>query len=194
MQSCRLSAGPFWFAFTFFAIYLVCGMHMSVATETTPVCTQSGGFLVISRERADAIGTDFIIRKTFNGAQSTDCQFKVHKGDLRFPKPGDEDAFSLVGLSKNRMVLDYGTGTVRQVVVVDLPTGKKLISRRALQDIKLSGDNVTFFADGPPGTPEKCPGLSKDLIGNAKLEPEQSLDLVTLKVGATGKIECHYEE
>jgi hypothetical protein len=194
MQSFGLSVGSWWFGFTFFAIYFVCGMHMSVATETTPVCTQSGGFLVISRERADAIGPDLIIRKTFNGAQSTDCQFKSQKGDLRFPKPGDDDAFSLIGFFKDRMVLDYGTGTIREVVVVDLSTGKKLISRRALQDIKLSGDKVTFFADGPPGTPAKCPGLSKDLIGNAKLEPEQSLDHVTLKVGATGKVECHYEE
>lgn len=176
------------------ATILVAGSGPALAVPVKPTCTEAADFLVIARERTDAAGTEFLIRRKVAGAKPAACLFKPQTGDVRYPKPGGDDTGTLMGVAGNRMVLDSGTGTVRTIVVVDLATGKDLARQTAYQNPTFADGKVTFFADGPQGSRDKCPDLSDDMLATSKLEPEKILDVATLSVRPTGKIECHYEE
>ncbi len=176
------------------ATLFLAGSGPVLAAPAKPTCTEAADYVVIARERTDAVGTDFLIRQKLKGAKPAACVFKPQSGDVRYPKPGNDDTGTLMGVAGNRMVLDSGTGTVRTIVVVDLATGKDLLRQVAYQNPTLADGKVTFFADGPQGTRDKCPDLSDDMLATSKLEPEKILDVATLSVRATGKIECHYEE
>lgn len=176
------------------ALILSSGSVCAVAAPAKPTCTETADYLVIARERSDAVGTDFLIRKKAKGAKPAACVFKPQAGDVRYPKPGGDDTGTLMGVTRTRMVLDSGTGTVRTIIVVDLATAKDLLRQTAYQSPAFIEGKVTFFADGPQGTREKCPDLSADMLATSKLEPEKILDVDTLTIRPTGKIECHYEE
>lgn len=173
--------------------FLSLGASSVVAAPAKPTCAESADYLVIARERSDAPGADFLIRKKSPGAKPAACIFKPQAGDLRYPKTPD-DASYLMGVHKNRMVLDDGTGALRTIVIVDLATGKALLRQVSYQPPALADGKVTFFDDGPQGTRAKCPELTDDLLPNSKLEPEKILDVETLSIKPTGKIVCNFAE
>jgi hypothetical protein len=165
-----------------------------VAAAPAPSCHQTADYLVAARERADAVGSDFLIRKKKSPANVAACKFHESAGDVRFPKTAGDGAFTYLALYKDRLLLDEGTGSVRHFVVVDMKSGKVLLSKTAYQDSRVDGAKAYFFADGPVGSKDKCPDVAADMIGNTKLEPEQVVDLDSLAVAATGRIACRYEE
>lgn len=172
---------------------LIAASGVAIAAPAKPTCAESAEYLVIARERSDAPGSDFLIRKKSPAAKPAACVFKPQAGDMRYPKSADEAAY-LMGVHKNRMVLDNGTGALRTIVVVDLATGKALLQQVSYQPPVLADGKVTFYDDGPQGTRAKCPELTDDLLPNSKLEPEKILDVETLSIKPTGKIVCNFTE
>ncbi len=94
-------------------------------------CYRNDRFTALATDNVDSVGTRFVTRRS-TGSIAADCMIETRAGDIVLGenRPGSDDmnAFYYAMLRDNFLVLDDGTGTSRDLVIIDLRTGKKAFS------------------------------------------------------------------
>lgn len=153
-------------------------------------CYQSDQFLVIAQERADEVGTDFIIRPPAQGKIA--CLYEIGDTDIVLANPGDPLHFEqLIG---QYLVLTRSTGPQGDLVVYDL-TGDlytPLLDARAEDDITIADQIVTYWQKVIAGTAANCEAFAENTANGlgSMIYEERVLDLTTVTVAATGQTRC----
>lgn len=153
-------------------------------------CFQSDQFLVIAQERRDEVGTDFIIREPAKGKIA--CLYEINDDDVVLSNPGDPLHFEqLVG---KYLILTRSTGPEGDLVVYDLTTDlyTPLLDARALDEITITDDSITYWQKLIGGTEVNCPQYAENKgydLGSMIYE-ERVVDLNTVTVAATGRTQC----
>ena len=166
-----------------------------LALSATPAfaqaeCYQNDQFLVIAQERLNEVGTDFIIRPPARGKIA--CLYEINDGDVVLSNPGDALHFEqLVG---KYLVLTRSTGPQGDLVVYDLTTDlyTPLLDARALDDMTVTEDSITYWQQLIGGTAVNCPSFAENTgygLGSMIYE-ERVLDLASVTVKATGETQC----
>ena len=164
------------------------------ALATTPamaqtMCEQNDQFLVISQERSDAVGSDFIIREPAQGKIA--CRYQPVDGDRLLES---EDALYLAGLAGAYLVLTRSTGPDGDLVIYDLRAelASPVVDVPADEEVVIEDGNVTFWERTQVGTAGNCPQFAEHAgygFGSVIAE-ERRFDQSTGETIATGESRC----
>ena len=153
-------------------------------------CFQNEQYLVITRERIDEVGADFIIRQPAKGKMA--CVYEERDGDRLIGGPGDPLHYeSLVG---QYLVLTRSTGPQGDLVVYDLTTElyAPLIDARAGDDITITEQSITYWQALILGTAVNCPEFAdhKSYGLGSMIYEERVFDMDSVMITSTGNTRC----
>lgn len=174
--------------FTLAAVML--GLASAPALAQEAQCFQNDQFLVIAQERADEVGTDFIIRSPAKGKIA--CLYEPGETDTVLSNPGDPLHFEqLIG---QYLVLTRSTGPQGDLVVYDLKGDlyTPLLDARAEDDFTIADQTITYWQKLILGTEANCPTFADNAANGfgSMIYEERVLDLATVTVAATGQTRC----
>ena len=182
------------------------------ASETTVAwhCYRNAVATVLATEKTDSVGSKLLLRKTTADLKA-DCAVEQRPSDrvLGEDDPNDAkgwSAYAVVGLVKNLLILDEGTGPDRTVVIYEVPAGRKLLdvgysvqegcspsSGCQSEEFRFDDKELTFWRqlkDKP--TPKNCRGYAGFMktTGAAALEERSVFSFATRKVEGSGTKRC----
>lgn len=141
----------------FAAIALGLGAVPAAASE--PECFQNENFLVIAQERADDVGSDFLVREPAKGKIA--CVFAEQPGDVRIGEAGDPLHFN--NLVANYLVLDRSTGPDGELVIYDLAATPpmRMIDVAVDDDVAVEDGRIIYWERVAEGTEDNCPEFAE---------------------------------
>jgi len=153
-------------------------------------CFQNAHYLVIAQQRAEEVGSDFIIRPPAVGKIA--CTFETRDGDIRIGEY--EDPLYFTGLSRNYLVLTRSTGQDGNLVIYDLDAGafEPIVDLPADDEVIVGDNAVTYWERTAEGNEDNCPEFA-EYSGygfGAVIAEERILDTATGQISATGQSHC----
>jgi len=163
----------------------------SDSTDLGVNCNESDNYIAISKNSADGVGSDILIKHKISPSQSIPCVYTSSTGDLEIKNVSAE---YFLGFAGNFLVLDSGTGPPpRGMIIYDLTTQKNIYSGSYSGPVTFASDTVTFWKPTKQTpTTANCPQLSEwtaDGLG-AAIESHISLALPSLAVKNLGESQC----
>ena len=146
-----------------------------------PVCRNTPGYLVITREKNGNVGDDILVRRTASAAQKkSSCAFAVRPGDYVLGR-GDEAAYVLA-MQRRFIALDVGTGPDRQLLIYDVELRKKLVDvpYDDSKSVQVREDRFVYWEIAKnPVKPQSCPAVWRQTTENRDARAAHSTREVT---------------
>jgi hypothetical protein len=152
-------------------------------------CFQNDQFLVISQERTDEVGADFLIRSPAKG--KIKCVFEQHDGDVLLGAP--DDPLHFAQLLGHYLVLTRSTGPDGDLVIYDLEDpDAPVLDVPADDEISATETELTFWERTVAGTAENCSDFAQyeEWGMGAVIAEEQVFNAADGSVTATGEKRC----
>lgn len=182
------------------------------ASDTTVAwhCYRNAAATVLATEKTESVGSRYWLRRTTADLKA-DCTVEPRPSDhvLGADDPNDAkgwSAYSTIALVGSLLLLDEGTSPDRNLVIVEVPAGRKILdigysvqegcspsSGCQSEEFRFDDKELTFWRqlkDKP--TPKNCQGYAGFMktTGSAALEERSVFSFATRKVEASGTKRC----
>ena len=134
------------------------GAIAASTAEEAVSCHASRRFSVVERERAQIVGSDFLVRSKATADESPPCAFDDAAG-FRIGDP--DDAYHFNALRGDHLVLENTTGASGSVVVFNLVTRRKVLDVPVGDDVAADDAGVTYWQRSADGTTLNCQEFAK---------------------------------
>lgn len=152
-------------------------------------CYLHARYVVVSRDNKDDVGSDVIVRGHTPGTASN-CAVDSLSGDFVLR---NQEADYFLGLRGDRLFIDVGTGSFRDLVVYDLRARRKL---EVISGYDIAGwrDSTTLelWVVAGETTRAQCPNVPEGM--GVGIDSLHTLDLTTMKLTTTGRWRCAARE
>ena len=154
-------------------------------------CFQNESYRIIARQRAEEVGTDFIIR--LPAGEQIACLFEPRDGDVLIGSP--DDPLWYEALLGNYLVLTRSTGPQGDLVIYDLAADPTvpLIDLPAEDDMVIGETDIVFWERTTEGTADNCPQYAEHQsygFGSV-IVAQRIFDVATGRVSSTGLSRCN---
>jgi hypothetical protein len=153
-------------------------------------CYESASYFVVAKAHPNESGTDFLARPKPEGGSLPPCEYRKTPGAFEIK---NEDAEYYLGLAGDFLVLDSGTGNVRDLIVWDLNGHKRVFVDQYSEPIEITPQRLRFWSETGPATKSKCPDL-RDWGGEIVTETRTTLELPSFKVVRHPETRCSPRE
>ena len=177
--------------------------------ETTMAwhCYRNSAAAVLATEKTESVGSKLLVRKPTADLKA-DCAVEQRPSDrvLGVDDTPDEGSFFYIALAKSFLILDNGTGPDRELVIYEVPAGRKRLavgysvadscdpaSGCQSDDFRIDDTGLTFWRqiDEKP-TPENCRGYAGFMktTGSAAIEERSVFRFASATVEGSGTKRC----
>lgn len=182
------------------------------ASDTTVAwhCYRNAAATVLATEKTESVGSRYWLRRSTADLKA-DCAVEQRPSDrvLGADDPSDAkgwSAYSTIALVGGLLILDEGTSPDRNLVIVEVPAGRKILdvgysvqegcspsSGCQSEEFRFDDTELTFWRqikDKP--TPKNCPGYASFMktTGSAALEERSVFTFATRKLAGSGTKRC----
>ncbi|MBZ9934695.1 hypothetical protein LB518_00190 [Mesorhizobium sp. BR1-1-16] len=160
-----------------------------------PKCTSNASYLIVEVSHGEDVGNTYLVRDN-TASPKPACSTKKLKTD--FVVGSRDDAFYLLKLVGNYLLIDAGTGPDRDLLIYDLASKKQVFSGGySDDDIKIDSSKVVFWTgSAEKATKKNC----KDLASIEKngltpvIEALATFDFTSGKLTRSNNLRCSAEQ